>query len=99
MIRTRDLLVGATFVVFGTTLFATACADAESGEAPAAQNGVQAPMFEVDPFWPKPLPDHGLLGAPSAWPSTHATTSTSSTETPQISSPREPRSASPRSHR
>ena len=21
------------------------------------------PLFEVDPFWPKPLPDHGLLGA------------------------------------
>jgi DNA-binding beta-propeller fold protein YncE len=23
---------------------------------------VQAPMFEVDPFWPKPLPNHWLLG-------------------------------------
>ena len=25
--------------------------------------GVQAPMFEVDPFWPKPLPNHWLLGS------------------------------------
>jgi DNA-binding beta-propeller fold protein YncE len=24
--------------------------------------GVQAPMFEVDPMWPKPLPNHWLLG-------------------------------------
>jgi len=24
--------------------------------------GVQAPMFEVDPLWPKPLPSHWLMG-------------------------------------
>jgi hypothetical protein len=24
--------------------------------------GVQAPMFEVDPLWPKPLPNHWILG-------------------------------------
>ncbi len=24
--------------------------------------GVQAPRFEVDPFWPKPLPNHWILG-------------------------------------
>jgi len=24
--------------------------------------GVQAPRFEVDPFWPKPLPNHWVLG-------------------------------------
>ena len=31
----------------------------------AAQAGatVQAPRFEVDPFWPKPLPNHWLLGS------------------------------------
>ena len=32
----------------------------------AAERGsgrtVQAPMFEVDPLWPKPLPNHWLLG-------------------------------------
>ena len=27
-----------------------------------ATNEVQAPMFEVDPFWPKPLPNHWVLG-------------------------------------
>ena len=31
----------------------------------AAQGGatVQAPRFEVDPYWPKPLPNHWLLGS------------------------------------
>jgi DNA-binding beta-propeller fold protein YncE len=28
----------------------------------AQSNGVQAPRFEVDPMWPKPLPNHWLLG-------------------------------------
>ena len=36
-------------------------------EAPAAAmadtGGPQAPMFEVDPLWPKPLPNHWLLGS------------------------------------
>ena len=27
------------------------------------QSGVQAPRFEVDPLWPKPLPNHWLLGS------------------------------------
>src|ERR1700740_2434877 len=26
-------------------------------------SGVQAPRFEVDPMWPKPLPNHWLLGS------------------------------------
>ena len=25
-------------------------------------NGSQAPRFEVDPMWPKPLPNHWLMG-------------------------------------
>src|SRR6266568_1773538 len=25
--------------------------------------GVQAPRFEVDPMWPKPLPNHWVIGA------------------------------------
>jgi hypothetical protein len=28
----------------------------------AQQETVQAPTFEVDPFWPKPLPNHWVLG-------------------------------------
>ena len=28
----------------------------------AAATAVQAPRFEVDPLWPKPLPNHWILG-------------------------------------
>jgi len=31
-------------------------------KAEAQARTVQAPMFEVDPLWPKPLPNHWLLG-------------------------------------
>jgi DNA-binding beta-propeller fold protein YncE len=31
--------------------------------AMAASAPVQAPSFEVDPFWPKPLPNHWVLGS------------------------------------
>ena len=27
-----------------------------------AQSGVEAPTFEVDPLWPKPLPNHWVMG-------------------------------------
>ena len=29
----------------------------------AAAGVAEAPIFEVDPFWPKPLPDHSVLGS------------------------------------
>ncbi len=29
----------------------------------ASASAVDAPMFEVDPFWPQPLPDHMVLGS------------------------------------
>jgi hypothetical protein len=31
--------------------------------AAIARQAVQAPTFEVDPFWPKPLPHHWILGS------------------------------------
>src|SRR5580765_7256319 len=31
-------------------------------QANVAAAGVQAPQFEVDPMWPKPLPNHWVLG-------------------------------------
>src|SRR5687767_9539336 len=31
-------------------------------QAAAASRLVDAPMFEVDPLWPKPLPNHWILG-------------------------------------
>ena len=33
------------------------------GLAAQTRGAVEAPVFEVDPFWPKPLPNHWVLGA------------------------------------
>ena len=38
-------------------------AQEQEAVAMAAGNGKMAPMFEVDPLWPKNLPNHWLLGA------------------------------------
>jgi DNA-binding beta-propeller fold protein YncE len=48
----------------GVNATATAAAPA-TGAAPAAEFGAAgvAPRFEVDPFWPKPLPSHWVLGS------------------------------------
>ena len=35
----------------------------ESAAPDAVATGPQAPMFEVDPLWPKPLPNHWILGS------------------------------------
>ena len=43
---------------------ASADSDGEMAEtAPGPTTGDGAPMFEVDPFWPKPLPNNWLLGS------------------------------------
>jgi DNA-binding beta-propeller fold protein YncE len=59
----RNRLIGAIFAAILGGLLVT---DVVLQHAVAAQNGggtVRAPRFEVDPFWPKPLPNHWLLGA------------------------------------
>ena len=47
--------------VIGFALMTTACADVEVPET--AADAVMAPVFEVDPLWPKPLPNHWILGS------------------------------------
>ena len=37
--------------------------DFEQAAAAVPEGAVMAPKFEVDPFWPKPLPNHMILGA------------------------------------
>jgi hypothetical protein len=62
MTRKRDLFIGGSFLAL---VLALAVAQAMLERAAAAQSGavVQAPRFEVDPLWPKPLPNHWLLGS------------------------------------
>ncbi len=54
----RRLLLGAVLVV-GVVIACVAQEQIENASASA----VEAPMFEVDPFWPQPLPDHMVLGS------------------------------------
>jgi hypothetical protein len=58
----RNLLIGASFL---TVLAALAIAERSLQQDVIAQqkSSVQAPRFEVDPSWPKPLPNHWLLGS------------------------------------
>ncbi|MGH9844982.1 MAG: hypothetical protein ACREEM_40210 [Blastocatellia bacterium] len=56
----RGLCIGATFVVL---LLALGIGQRALEKMTAAQGKVVAPRFEVDPLWPRPLPNHWLLGS------------------------------------
>src|SRR2546423_13814019 len=56
----RDLWIGLTFIAALAALAVSQKLLESRVVAEAA--GVQAPMFEVDPLWPKPLPNHWILG-------------------------------------
>ena len=56
----RNLTIG---MIFLAVVAALGVGQAVVERTAAAQgNTVQAPRFEVDPMWPKPLPNHWLLG-------------------------------------
>jgi len=56
--KRRNLMLGGVFVTAITVLgVGQAVLDA------AQRRAVQAPRFEVDPMWPKPLPNHWILGS------------------------------------
>jgi DNA-binding beta-propeller fold protein YncE len=55
----RHLLIAAAFVV---AIVAIAATERALVREVAAQPTVQAPRFEVDPFWPRPLPNGWVLG-------------------------------------
>jgi DNA-binding beta-propeller fold protein YncE len=58
----RDLQIAATFVGLLVALgFGQAVLEEKASAE--ARDAVQAPTFQVDPFWPKPLPNHWLLGS------------------------------------
>jgi DNA-binding beta-propeller fold protein YncE len=56
----RNLRVGTSFVVLLAALGAGSVIFTKRAAVEAA--GVQAPRFEVDPMWPKPLPNKWILG-------------------------------------
>jgi hypothetical protein len=54
----RNFAIGGAFVA----TFIALGAGQRALDNLAQQQTVQAPTFEVDPFWPKPLPNHWVLG-------------------------------------
>jgi hypothetical protein len=52
--RTRTIAVAAAGIVVAAGLCRSAI---------RADEAKRAPMFEVDPFWPKPLPNHWVSGS------------------------------------
>jgi DNA-binding beta-propeller fold protein YncE len=56
----RNLYLGTAFVAILVALGVGSTILERRAAVQAA--GVQAPRFEVDPMWPKPLPNHWLLG-------------------------------------
>src|SRR5260221_1476945 len=57
----RNLLVSATLIAVKGALGAGSNLLQKTAEA-QAKGAVQAPRFEVDPLWPKPLPNGWYLG-------------------------------------
>ena len=60
--RNRSLVAGASVIAL---LVIMGISQSVLERTAAAQNkgAVQAPRFEVDPLWPKPLPNHWILGS------------------------------------
>ena len=56
----RNLRIGATFVAVLVVLAIGSSVLDKRATVKAA--GTMAPKFEVDPMWPKPLPNHWILG-------------------------------------
>jgi DNA-binding beta-propeller fold protein YncE len=56
----RKLATGLAFTGLALALGVGSVVLERKGKVEAA--AVQAPMFEVDPLWPKPLPNHWLMG-------------------------------------
>jgi hypothetical protein len=59
--RMKQLLIGSSFVA---ALLALGLVERALEREAVAQtkSGVVAPRFEVDPLWPKPLPNHWVVG-------------------------------------
>ena len=62
MKQKHNVLVGMSLVAVIAMLGIGATALERSANANRVE-AKEAPMFEVDPFWPKPLPNHWILGA------------------------------------
>jgi hypothetical protein len=60
--RNRSLIAGASALALLVILGITQ-SQLDRTAAAQSKGAVQAPRFEVDPLWPKPLPNHWILGS------------------------------------
>jgi DNA-binding beta-propeller fold protein YncE len=60
--RNRSLVAGASVIALLVVLGITQSL-LERTAAAQSKGAIQAPRFEVDPLWPKPLPNHWILGS------------------------------------
>ena len=58
LIRSRNFLIGAGFALVTGVLAVSQFALQGKAEA----QSTKAPKFQVDPYWPKPLPNHWVMG-------------------------------------
>jgi DNA-binding beta-propeller fold protein YncE len=63
LLRSRNFLIGAGFAVSLAALAACQAMLQHDGTTAQAAQGLQAPRYVVDPLWPKPLPNHWILGS------------------------------------
>jgi DNA-binding beta-propeller fold protein YncE len=61
MKRNRNIYVGVTFLALFIALFVGQSL-LDGRMTAEGRSAVMAPRFEVDPFWPKPLPNHWYIG-------------------------------------
>lgn len=61
VIRSRKVKVGGALVALALA-FGLSASWLEQHAVAEAQAGAQAPRFEVDPMWPKPMPNNWVLG-------------------------------------
>src|SRR5713101_834758 len=59
----RRNLMAAAWLVLVVALLGTTSRSRKNAAAQDRNAASQAPVFEVDPLWPKPLPNHWVLGS------------------------------------
>src|SRR5438105_3658511 len=59
----RDVVIGSAFLGVCAALGIGQNLLEKTAAAQAKGATTQAPMFQVDPMWPKPLPNHWLIGS------------------------------------
>jgi hypothetical protein len=63
VVLSREVRIGiACGALAGALGIASACLDSAANSSTTAGAG-QVPLFQVDPLWPKPLPNHWVLGS------------------------------------